>query len=168
MPPKAKGKYRRETVKPISGLDVDALLSEDTKRKSISKDNPVPEFKRLMNTSVEISDIEDAAKQMAVVVRTLITDSFGDSKYDRALECLGVLREEMINMEEPGQFNTLVKDIKSQLLSGALGGDRRDFWFQMRGARMGLIDNTQSEVSDVSPEQADEVSHCGRGCRRRD
>lgn len=158
MPPKAKGKYRREAVKPISGLDVDALLGADSQNKKISTDNPVPDFKRILATSEEVSEIEDAAKQIGSIIRTLITDSFGDSKYDQAMECLGVMREELINLEEPALYNTFIKDVKKNMLSGAYGGDRRDFWFQIRGAKMGLIDTRQSEVSDVSPEAADEVS----------
>ena len=96
---------------------------------------------------------------MGAIVRTLITDSFGDSKYAQAVECLGVMREEIINLEEPGLFNTFVRDLKKQLLAGALGGDRRDFWFKVRWSRLGLIDQKQSEVSDVTKEDVDEVSH---------
>ncbi|KAK0389105.1 hypothetical protein NLU13_2680 [Sarocladium strictum] len=156
VPPKAKGKYRREAVKPMSGLDVDALLGDEPRGTKISEDNPVPDFKRILGSSEEISDIEDAAKQMGGIIKALITDSFGDSKYDQAMECLGVMREELINLEEPGLYNAFIKDVKKNMLSGAYGGDRRDFWFQIRGAKMGLIDTRQSEVSDVSPEVADE------------
>jgi ATP-dependent DNA helicase 2 subunit 2 len=137
---------------------VEALLGDESKGKKISTDNPVPDFKRILGTSEEVSEIEDAAKQMGSIIRELITDSFGDSKYDQAMECLGTMREELINLEEPSLYNTFVKDLKKNMLSGALGGDRRDFWFQIRGAKMGLIDTRLSEVSDVSPETADEVS----------
>ncbi|KAH0596105.1 hypothetical protein MHUMG1_05966 [Metarhizium humberi] len=130
IPPKAKGRRTRETVKPISGLDVDALLGEDTKR-TVSEENPVPDFKRALGTADEMDQIEDAAKQMGNIVRSLITDSFGDSKYAQATECLGVMREELINMDEPEMYNTFARDLKKALLSGALGGDRRDFWFKV-------------------------------------
>ncbi|EFY93891.1 Ku70/Ku80 domain & Ku-core domain containing protein [Metarhizium acridum CQMa 102] len=130
VPPKAKGRRTRETVKPISGLDVDALLGEDTKR-TVSAENPVPDFKRALGTADEMDQVEDAAKQMGNIVRSLITDSFGDSKYPQATECLGVMRDELINMDEPEMYNTFVRDLKKGLLSGALGGDRRDFWFKV-------------------------------------
>ncbi|KAM5351320.1 hypothetical protein ACJ41O_004043 [Fusarium nematophilum] len=156
VPPKVKGKRGRETVKPISGLDVDALLGEGEKKGTIDPDNAVPEFKQILAATEELSEIEDAAKQMGAIITTFVTDSFGDAKYPRAMECLGVMREELINMEEPGLYNTFVRDMKKQLLSGALGGDRRDFWFKIRWSRMGLIDKKQSEVSDVSAEDADE------------
>ena len=136
---------------------MDALLGEKKKEK-ISSDNAVPEFKRALESSEEVDEIEDAAKQMGVIVRTLITDSFGDNKYERAIECIGVMREELTNLEEPSLYNVFVRDLKKSLLSGALGGDRRDFWFKVRWSGLGLIDQKLSEVSDVTLEQAEEVS----------
>lgn len=158
VPPKAKGKRRREAVKPISGLDVDALLGEDRKGK-ITAENAVPDFKHALEIADTDEALEDASKQMGGIIRNLITDSFGDSKYAQALECFGVLREELINMDEPKLFNTFVRDLKKSLLSGALGGDRRDFWFKIRWSKLGLIDNEQSEPSDVAPAEAEEVRH---------
>lgn len=156
VPPKVKGKRGRETVKPISGLDIDALLGDD-KKERIDPENAVPGFKQILATTEELSEIEDAAKQMGQIVDNLVTESFGDAKYSRALECLGVMREELINMEEPGLYNTFMQDMKKKLLSGALGGDRRDFWFKVRWTRLGLIDKKLSEVSNVTSEEADEV-----------
>lgn len=157
MPPKAKGKRQRETVKPISGLDVDALLGGE-KKESISPENAIPDFKRALNSSEEVEQIADATKQMGAIVQSLITDSFGDNKYAQAMESIGVMREELINLEEPGQYNEFVRDLKKKLLSGTLGGDRRDFWFKMRWAKLGLIIQSQSEASTVTLEEADEVS----------
>lgn len=157
MPPKAKGKRRREAVKPISGLDVDALLGEEKKGK-ISPENAVPEFKRALETADSEDALEDASKQMGNIIRTLVTESFGDSKYSQAMECLGVMREELINMDEPKMFNSFVRDLKMKLLSGTLDGDRREFWFKVRWSKLGLIDDQASEPSDVKPDEAAEVS----------
>lgn len=156
VPPKAKGRSNREAIKPISGLDVDALLGDDSKGQ-ITPENAVPDFKRAMGTCDEIADIQNAAKQMGEIVESLITDSFGDSKYSQAVECIGVMREELINMEEPDMYNSFVRELKKSLLSGALGGDRRDFWFKLRWSRLGLIDQSQSDVSKVTADEADEV-----------
>ncbi|KAK6452147.1 hypothetical protein FP744_10008398 [Trichoderma asperellum] len=145
----------RETVKPISGLDVDALLGGE-KKGSISPENAIPDFKRALNSSEEVEQIADATKQMGAIVQSLITDSFGDNKYAQAMESIGVMREELTNLEEPGQYNDFVRDLKKNLLSGTLGGDRRDFWFKMRWAKLGLINQSQSEASTVTLEEADE------------
>ncbi|KAG6251553.1 hypothetical protein E4U23_000520 [Claviceps purpurea] len=157
VPPKAKGRRNRETVKPLSGLDIDALLGNggDDKGK-VSEDNPVPDFKHMIAAARNVTEIEDASKQLGAVVRSFITDSFGDSKYDRAMECLGAMREELLGIEEPEMYNAFIRDLKKGLLSGALGGDRRDFWFKLRWSRLGLIDNTQSEVSNVTHDEAQE------------
>ncbi|OAA73951.1 Spen like and like SPOC, protein [Cordyceps fumosorosea ARSEF 2679] len=162
VPPKAKGR-RREAVKPMSGLDVDALLlSQDAgsntadQPRPITLENAVPEFKRAMATSREMSDIQAAARQMGDIVESLVADSFADSRYARAIECLGVLREELVAMEEPGLYDAFVRGFKGRLLSGALGGDRRDFWLKVRWARLGLVEAGQSEVSTVTAEEAEE------------
>ncbi|KAM0515279.1 hypothetical protein ACHAPE_006236 [Trichoderma viride] len=155
VPPKAKGKRQRETVKPISGLDVDALLGGE-KKGAISPENAIPDYKRALNSSEEVEQIADATRQMGAIVQSLITDSFGDNKYAQAMESIGVMREELINLEEPGQYNEFVRDLKKKLLSGTLGGDRRDFWFKMRWAKLGLIIQSQSEASTVALEEADE------------
>jgi len=160
VPPKAKGRNKREAIKPLSGLDIDALLGDDKTITAISPDNAIPDFKRALNTAEQLSEIEDAAKQMGEIVRQLITDSFADSLYARAKENLGVMRWELIALEEPALYNSFVTDLKKRLLSGALGGDRRDMWLQIKVSRLGLIDNTQSEVSTVSREDAEEVSFC--------
>jgi ATP-dependent DNA helicase 2 subunit 2 len=162
VPPKAKGKRQRETIKPISGLDVDALLGGNKSAVKITKENAIPGFRRAISVSEEVSEIEDAAKQMGEIVRELISDSFGDSLYARATEDMGVMREELINMEEPGYYNAFVRDLKKRLLSGELGGDRREMWWQIRVSRLGLIDKAQSEVSRITKEEADEVCHLPR------
>ncbi|KAH7328574.1 putative Ku family DNA helicase [Stachybotrys elegans] len=154
VPPKAKGKRRKETVKPLSGLDVDALLGDQ--RETISSENPVPDFKRALASSQQVEEIDEASKQMGSIIQSLVSESFGDSKYAQAIECLGVMREELSNMEEPGLYNTFIQDLKKKLLSGALGGDRRDFWFKIRVSKLGLIDQNQSDVSKVTAETADE------------
>lgn len=136
---------------------MDALLGEE-KKGSIRPENAIPDFKRALNSSEEVEQIADATKQMGVIVRSLVTDSFGDNKYAQAMEGIGAMREELTNLEEPGLYNDFVRGLKKSLLSGALGGDRRDFWFKIRWAKLGLIDNKQSEASTVTLEEADEVS----------
>lgn len=148
---------------------MDALLGEETKGQ-VSTENAIPDYKRALATCDDEEQIEDATKKMVTIVRTLITDSFADSKYPQAMETIGVMREELINMDEPGLYNTFVRDLKKSLLSGELGGDRRDFWFKVRWSKLGLIDKKESEVSTVPEEEAEEVriklwtSHLPRVC----
>jgi ATP-dependent DNA helicase 2 subunit 2 len=112
----------------------------------------------MLGTADDLKIIEEAAKQMAIIVRSLITHSLGDSGYGRAVANLTVMREELIEMEEPGLYNDFIKDLKKKLLAGELGGDRRDMLWEIRKARLGLIDSKASEVSEVTEEEATEVS----------
>ncbi|PFH57513.1 hypothetical protein XA68_14916 [Ophiocordyceps unilateralis] len=155
VPPKAKGRRPRESVKPISGLDVDALLGEEKKGR-VSRQNAIPDFKQALAATPSTSEIEDVAKQMGAIARSLVTDSFGDSRYAQAAECMSVMREELLRLEEPEMYNSFVRDLKKALLSGALGGDRREYWYMIRSLRLGMIDKDQLEASTVSPEQAEE------------
>ncbi|KAI1384575.1 ATP-dependent DNA helicase II subunit 2 [Hypoxylon trugodes] len=160
VPPKAKGRREKgHKPEPISGLDVDALLSQpENKRTKISPENAIPEFKQMVQYADEESQIENAAKQMGNIIRSLITNSLGDSGYDRAVENLGVFRDTMVRWEMPALYNSFLNDLKKRLLSGELGGDRRELWWQMKGARatLGLIDKSISEPSNVTPEEAAE------------
>lgn len=161
VPPKAKGRREKGAKpEPISGLDIDALLNQpQNKRKKIDSENAIPEFKQMVEYANEESEIESAAKQMGTIIRSLITNSLGDSGYDRAIENLGVFRDTMVKWEMPALYNSFLKDLKNRLLSGELGGDRRELWWQMKGAKasLGLIDQSLSEPSNITPEEAAEV-----------
>lgn len=111
-----------------------------------------------MDTSEEESVFADAAKQIGEVIRQLATNSFGDMNNDRVIENMGVFREYMINYEEPKLYNDFVVDFKKRLLSGEMNGDRSNLWNQIRRAKFGPIDNTLSEESKITPEEAAKVS----------
>jgi ATP-dependent DNA helicase 2 subunit 2 len=156
VPAKAKGRRQKESAKPISGLDVDALLGK-RKRSKISPENAVAEFKQLLAAAEEVLAIEDAAKQMGQIVRSLICDSTGDLNYDRAAENMRVMREELIDYEEPDLYNKFLRDLKVKILSGELNGDRREMWWKIKSLNLGLITQTESEASEVKESEAKEV-----------
>ncbi|KAI1331123.1 Ku70/Ku80 N-terminal alpha/beta domain-containing protein [Xylariaceae sp. FL0255] len=158
VPPRALSRKDRGTkAKPISGLDIDALLSQpENKRDGIDPGNAVPDFKRMVQNAVDVAVVEKAVKQMGSIARDLITESFGDKEYDRTIEYLGVLRDTVIEYEFPGLYNSFIADLKTRLLAGELGGDRRELWWLIKGARLGLIDDEASEQSKVTKEEATE------------
>lgn len=158
MPPKTKGRKRqRETEKPLSGLDVDALLFQEPKRSKISAGNAVPEFKQMLSRAESVDTIHDAVRQMAAIIETQIKDSLGDANYDRVIEGLGTMREELVDYEEPALYNEFLRVLKGKVLGEELGGDRRELWWLVRKSKLGLIDQATSERSDVSEEAAKEV-----------
>ncbi|KAK8050583.1 Ku70/Ku80 N-terminal alpha/beta domain-containing protein [Apiospora phragmitis] len=159
VPSKATGRRQRDKVVPRSGLDIDALLKQpEHKRAKIDANNAIPEFRQIMNTSDNEDVVNDAAKQLGQIIRDLISDSMGDLNYERAIEDLGVLREGMVDFELAALFNTFLLDLKNKIISGELGGDRRELWWMMKGKKLGLIDNLTVESSNVTPEEAAEVS----------
>ncbi|KAK1147444.1 ATP-dependent DNA helicase yku80 [Aspergillus melleus] len=156
VPPKTKGRKRvRETEKPLSGLDVDSLLQQE-KRVKISPNNAIPEFKQTLAQPENIDVIKDAVNQIAVIIEDQIRHSFGDANYDRVNEELGVMREELIEYEEPTLYNDFLVSLKEKLLKEELGGDRRELWWLIRRSKLGLIDQGQSDQSKVTEEEAKE------------
>jgi ATP-dependent DNA helicase 2 subunit 2 len=158
VPPKQKGRKRtREYDKPLSGLNIDLLLGSSGKRTKISADNAVPEFKQLLATTTDIAQIRDAAKQMGEIVQGYIKESVGDTGYGRAVEALRVMREELMDLEEPEMFNDFARDLKRKILSKELKGERREMWWLIKAHRLGLIDDQMSELSKVTEQKAKEV-----------
>ncbi|GLI73754.1 ATP-dependent DNA helicase yku80 [Penicillium ochrochloron] len=159
VPPKSKGRKRlRETEKPLSGLDVDALLKQEPKRTKISAENAIPEFKQMLSRADSIEIIHDAVKQMTSIIETQIKHSLGDANYDRVVEGLGTMREELVDYEEPTLYNDYLGALKRKILGEELGGDRNELWWLIRKSKLGLIDQATSEVSKVTENEAKEVS----------
>ncbi|EGE84995.2 ATP-dependent DNA helicase II subunit 2 [Blastomyces dermatitidis ATCC 18188] len=154
VPPKAKGRKRdRDTDKPLSGLNVEELLQTE-KRVKISANNAIPEFKQLLVSSQDLGAVKDAVKQMSAIIESQIRHSLGDANYDRAVEGLGTMKEELVAFEEPALYNDFIRGLKVKLLGNDLGGDRREMWWYIRKNRLGLIDKKLSELSDVTEEEA--------------
>lgn len=155
VPPRTQSRKRnRDEVKPLSGLDVGALLGSKPKKPKITPENPIPEFRQALDVADSIEGIRDAAQQLSAIIETHIKDSFGDIAYPRAVEELKVLRDEMIDLEEPAIYNDFIKDLKQKLLTEKLGGDRREMWWEIRKAKLGLVEKRVSEQSNVGEEEA--------------
>lgn len=139
-------------------MDVDALLNQEPKRAKISPENAVPEFKQILSRADNIETISDAVKQMSTIIESQIKHSLGDANYERVVEGLGTMREELVDYEEPAMYNELLRNLKERILGEELGGDRKELWWFIRKGKLGLIDENTSERSEVSAEEAAEVS----------
>lgn len=106
----------------------------------------------------DIETVKAAVNQLGNIVQDMIKFSLGDAAYDRAAEALEVMRTECTELEEPAVYNDFVRNLKESLLRDVLGGDRREMWWKMKKAKLGLIDKKTSEASDVSEEDAQTVS----------
>ena len=156
VPPKAKGRGKRQRAerdKPLSGLDVDQLLG-NSKRVKIEFNNLIPSFKQALSASDDMETIQEAVDGMAKEIRLLISNSMGDSGYQRALEAIRVMRDELTELEEPELYNVFVKQLKEDILGNKLNGNRKDMWWRIKGNRYGLIDSKRSYLSPVSEDEA--------------
>lgn len=94
---------------------------------------------------------------MAALIKETITNSFADILYDKASDMMRVMRDELIDLDEPEIYNQFVRDMKMSLLAEDLGGNRRDMWAEVRQNRLGLLTHSDSERSEVTDEEAKSV-----------
>ncbi|KAK8246210.1 protein Ku80 [Phyllosticta capitalensis] len=156
VPPKQKGRKRtREFEKPLSGLNVEALLGGTRlKRVKITPENAIPEFKQALMAVDDPAAIKGITDQLAQVIHAYIKDSMGCSGYGRAVEAIRVFKEEMVELEEPRIFNDFLRGLKERITNEELGMNRREMWYLAKANRLGLIDKRVSEVSDVTEDEA--------------
>ncbi|KAH9827461.1 ATP-dependent DNA helicase II subunit 2 [Teratosphaeria destructans] len=153
VPPKARGRFgkRKDAPKPLSDLDVNALLAQDPKRKArrIDPRNAIPEFKQLiLSAGDEGGDEEallDAVKQFKTIIFDWIKNSVGDSAYQRVVEAVGIVRDEAMDISMPALYNAFAKELKEKVLKEELGGDRKELWHRIRSNRLGLLSGIESE-----------------------
>jgi ATP-dependent DNA helicase 2 subunit 2 len=107
----------------------------------------------MLDVTDDIDAIQDVVQQMASILEDQIRHSFGAVNYDKVLEGLGVVREEMLGLEEPALYNDLLRRVKKKLDAGELGGNRADLWYQIRRKKLGLISSDVSQFSKLT--QAD-------------
>lgn len=172
MPLKAKGRAGRDARinKPISGLDIDALLGgggdrgggptikkEGDELRRISADNAIPEFKQALESTVSVKQIEGFTDQMGQIVESLIASSTGEVNYARAAENMRVMREELVSFEEPAIYNSFLTGLKDKLVAEKLGGPRLDMWWTIRTSGLGFITSKESDQSTMTEEAAQEV-----------
>ena len=112
----------------------------------------------MLDAAEDPSTITDAVDQLASIIETLIRDSFGDINYGRAIAGMDVMRKEMIELEEPALYDGFVRRLKTKILTGELGGDRREMWDEIRKNKLGLVEKKLSERSKIEDEEAREVS----------
>jgi ATP-dependent DNA helicase 2 subunit 2 len=112
----------------------------------------------MLSRAENIETIHGAVKQLCTIIESQIKNSLGDANYDRVMEGLGTLRDELVDYEEPALYNDFLRSLKSKILQEELGGDRRELWWLLRRSKIGLIDGKTSDRSEVSEEEAKEVS----------
>ncbi|XP_070533798.1 X-ray repair cross-complementing protein 5-like [Ptychodera flava] len=111
--------------------------------------DPVKDFKTIISQKHE-DRFTEAAKQMQERIRSLVLDSFRDQFYDKAMECLKVLREESAKLGEPDMFNSFLKEFKETLTEK----NKTNFWDKMYTESLTLIDSSESSETKVTKQEA--------------
>jgi ATP-dependent DNA helicase 2 subunit 2 len=160
VPPKARskrfGKKGREE-KPLSDLDIGALLASDPGRKShrIDPKNAIPEFKQHILLALDPEPFADLVKQMKNIIFDCIRHSVGNSGYGKAIEGISAVREVMLDLEAEKTWTEFITEVKKKLLAGELGGDRKDMWYQIRVNRLGLLRKKEYDGLDLGVSEED-------------
>ncbi|KAK5683781.1 ATP-dependent DNA helicase yku80 [Elasticomyces elasticus] len=156
VPPKARGRRgRKEAPKPLSELDVNALLAQDPSRKTkrIDPNNAIAEFKQRIANSEERDALKDACKQLKDIIYDWVKHSVGKVNYAKSVEAIRVMREEMNEIDLPDYYNEIMWELRTKLLAGELGENRGEMWYQIRVNKLGLLKASEAE-GGVSDEEA--------------
>jgi len=96
--------------------------------------------------------VGSAIKQMREIIDRYIRGSINGDIYDKALECLIILRESCINEDEAPLFNRFMYSIKENYSTG----HQKGFFDLLISKNISLITCFESELSSiVSPEEAE-------------
>ena len=94
---------------------------------------------------------------MCAIITTLVTNSFGKRDYDKAYECLQVLREAAAKEDESEAFNMYMHRLKETCDPGNPDSRRKDYWDMLKEKQMTLINSEEAPDSHVSPDEAKRV-----------
>jgi ATP-dependent DNA helicase 2 subunit 2 len=148
---KEKSRRERRKAKPASDLNIDDLLNDKTYRlDKISLENAIPDFKRLLDKTDQEDQVKSISKQLGAIIKKVISDSVGNLSYERAIEMIRTMREELEELEMPEVYNGIAGEFKSDLLKEKLGGDRKEMWYLMRRNKLGLLEVEEDKGREVS------------------
>jgi ATP-dependent DNA helicase 2 subunit 2 len=139
---KEKSRRERRKVQPASALDIDDLLNNSQfKRTEISVENAIPDFKALLDNAEREEEVKSIAEQMGSIIRKVVSGSVGDQSYQRTIEMLRVMRQELDDLEMPEVYNGFVEKFKVDLLGEKLGEGRNELWYLVRREKLGLLED---------------------------
>ena len=124
---------------------------DDPVTRNISSNHPISDFREMINYRRE-DLVEPAIKQMQAMIVDLIKNSIEFSFFEKASECLIVLREGCLQEEEFEFFNDFLWNFKEKLLGIK---NFHEFWRRHVQNRVNLISSDECPRSPVTQEDAD-------------
>ena len=113
---------------------------------------PVNDFLSIISDK-EVDRFEEACRMMIERILQLVSDSFGDQLYGKAIDCLTTLRKQAIKNGEPNIFNKFLDTIKNRSTKKD-NTIRKDFWEEIIQQKISLISKVECEESNVSHGEA--------------
>ncbi|RUS32622.1 hypothetical protein BC938DRAFT_474861 [Jimgerdemannia flammicorona] len=147
--PAMRVKIEGEDATYPSGMNMRALTENAVRR--VGTVNPVADFRSMVANRQE-DLVSLAVEQMCDVIKQLVTTSFNDQFYAKAVDCLKALREVCVSENESDIFNAFLPDLRAT----CLGTSRRaDFWDMVVAENVTIISSEESPSSKVTQGEAD-------------
>jgi len=145
------GSYDSRSIQ--SDFSLDAAMSAPVDH--VGSVNPVSDFLALLSRRADPDAIPRAMDELVQRIREFIEQSYRGSYYDRALECLRVLRKECVRLEEADRFNRTLNELKQAYGPGKKRHE--EFYERMKQTtdpKLLPITDTETSASSVTEEEA--------------
>ena len=114
---------------------------------------PMEDFRAMLKRRDDVAVWKRAWEEMKTLIERLVEDSYGDSMYGRAMECVRGLRAAAVGEGEADLFNTWMEGVREKWRRG-----REGWWTKLKAEGMRLIDDSEVGDSKVSRAEADRWS----------
>ncbi|KJE95979.1 hypothetical protein CAOG_006357 [Capsaspora owczarzaki ATCC 30864] len=115
--------------------------------------DPIKDFRTMVSSKTR-DLVSTAVAQMKKRIIQLITESFGSNLFQKAFDCLKVLRIECVRSDESAQFNDFMGLLKQTTSNKHHNPQHYEFWQLIVKAKITLISSDEAYDSEVTPEQA--------------
>lgn len=131
----------------------------DPEQVQIGMSDPIADFEKIWQTKPET-----ASAQMQEVISQMVRQSVRGHLYAKAIKCLRQLRKAHRSDDDWEPLNGFLRKLLGQ--HGTAGKPNHDFWLEIVKAGVTLIDQTECEDSDTTPQKAHEFIHGTAGSRQ--
>lgn len=143
----AKKSKKKDDANHAGLNNIQALLRGGVE--TVTNLTPIEDFTAMMGRK-DVDLVDKAIEEMQLQILRFVHDSYKNSLYSKAIECIRALRSGCIKEQESEQFNNFLQSIKSQFKDK----QRNDFWLNLQQEALSLISAADSADSDVSLEDA--------------
>ncbi|KAJ3279068.1 X-ray repair cross-complementing protein 5 [Borealophlyctis nickersoniae] len=134
----------------------DMSMRQLTERKvdKVGTVDPVSDFNAMLSRR-DLDVVSIAVEQMCDVIFKLVTESFGDQLYAKAMDCIVALRAGCAREDESEAFNTWIRELKRNLTTGPHTRHQK-FWEGVVDKGITLITKDEAGDSEVDKAEAEE------------